>query len=341
MILVRHARNSRAILCVGALVILSTVLFTGPQMLRAGERVLADRIIALVNDQIVTEQQLEQALSSDRQYLSLLEQASGTERTDLLRKRKREVLDLLIDRLLVVSEGKRLGIVPNDEVIEKRVKSTMDRFGIETEEEFARVLEREGLTPYLLKALYADEYVEQSVIDARIRSRIDISEAEILAYAEENESLLATPEKASFAQLLFRVSDFNKEEDVSSARKAAQNAVDRLASGEPFDKVCESAEGAMRSCDGMGLLGKDEMFKAISDVVFALEIGQVSGIVESPMGFHIVRLLDKQGGDAEMTPELKMKIKETLFIGEFKKQYEAFLEGLRAKCYLKIMNNAS
>ena len=307
---------------------------------QTGERRLADRIVAIANDQVVTEQQLEQALSSDREYLTLVEQTPSSERTEKLRKRKRKMLDLLIDRRLMVSEGIRIGVAPDKSLIQKRIDRTMERFGIQTIEAFERVLAREGFTLALLKALYADEYVEQTVLDARVRATIDISEAQIIAYAGENESVLASPERVNFAQLLFRVADFGDEAGTAAAKAGAERALSRLQSGEPFDKVCESADNALKSCGGLGFLGRDEMFPSLSKVAFGLSIGRASGVIRSPMGFHIIRLLERQGGDAEMTPELKRKIKETLYMREFEKRYDAFIKELRARSYMKIMLNA-
>ncbi len=307
---------------------------------QTSKRRLVDRIVALANNQAVTENQLEQALSADREYITLLEQTPGNERTEKLRKRKREMLDLLIDRCLMVSEGKRIGVAPDESLIQKRIDRTMERFGIETVEAFEQVLAREGFTLPLLKALYIDEYIEQAVLDARVRATIDISEAQILAYAEENESVLASPERVNFAQMLFRVTDFDDEAGAVAAKAGAERMLERLQLGEPFDKVCESADNALKSCDGLGFLGKDEMFPSLSKVVFGLSIGQASGVIESPMGFHIIRLLERKGGDTEMTPELKRKIKETLYMREFEKRYDAFIKELRAKSYMKIMLNA-
>jgi len=307
---------------------------------QTSKRRLADRIVAIANDQVVTEHQLEQALSADREYLTLLEQTPRIERTEKLKKRKRGMLDLLIDRRLMVSEGMRIGVAPDESLIQKRIDRTMERFGIETVEAFEQVLAREGFTLALLKALYADEYVEQAVLDARVRATIDISEAQILAYAEENESDLASPERVNFAQMLFRVTDFDDEAGAAAAKARAERMLERLQLGEPFDKVCESADNALKSCDGLGFLGKDEMFPSLSKVALGLSIGQASGVIRSPMGFHIIRLLERQGGDAEMTPELKRKIKETLYMREFEKRYDAFIKELRARSYMKIMLNA-
>ncbi len=304
------------------------------------QRQLADRIVAIANDQVVTKHQLEQALSADRDYLSLMQQIPSSERAEKLKKRKREMLDLLIDRRLMVSEAKRIGLKPDEALIQKRIDRTMERFGIETTEEFDQVLAREGFTLPVLKALYVDEYMEQAVLDARVRAMIDVSDAQIVAYTEENKGLLASAEQVNFAQILFKVADPDDELSVAAAKSDAERVLERLQLGEPFDKVCQSADNALRGCDGLGFLSKDEMFPSLAEVAFQLETGDVSGIITSPMGFHIVRLLERRGGGFEISPELKRKIRETLYVRDFEKRYDALIKELRAKSYIKIMLNA-
>lgn len=304
------------------------------------QRQLADRIVAIANDQVVTKHQLEQALSADRDYLSLMQQIPSSERAEKLKKRKREMLDLLIDRRLMVSEAKRIGLKPDEALIQKRIDRTMERFGIETTEEFDQVLAREGFTLPVLRALYVDEYMEQAVLDARVRAMIDVSDAQIVAYTEDNKGLLASAEQVNFAQILFKVADPDDELSVAAAKSDAEQALERLQLGEPFDNVCQSADNAHRGCDGLGFLSKDEMFSSLAEVAFELETGDVSGIIKSPMGFHIVRLLERRGGGFEITPELKRKIRETLYVRDFEKRYDALIKELRAKSYIKIMLNA-
>jgi len=340
-VILTHATRSSRLLLFLLVFAMALSLSKGiPLAEQTSKRRLVDRIVALANDQAVTENQLKQALSTDREYLALIEQASGSERTEKLRKRKREMLDLLLDRCLMVSEGIRIGVAPDDSFIQKRIDRTMERFGIETVEALEEVLAREGFTLPLLKALYVDEYIEQAVLDARVRAMIEISEAQILAYAEENESDLASPELANFAQILLRVTDFDDEAGVVAAKARAEQILERVQSGEPFDKVCESANNALKSCEGMGFRGEDEMFPSLSKAILGLSIGQVSGVIKSPMGFHIIQLLERKGGDAEMTPELKRKIKEILYMRAYRKRYDIFVKELRAKSYMKIMLNA-
>lgn len=342
VIFVSKKANSRLLPLLSAVLVAALATFQGGLLAEqpAPQRQLVDAIVAIANDQVVTENQLNGALSADPAYLSLMKQDPSDERAEQIEKRKQDVLDLLIDRRLMVSEAIRIGVKPDEAIIQKRIDRTMTRFGIATSEQFEEALAREGFTLPLLKALYTDEYMEQAVIDSKVRSTIEVSDAQIVAYAEENRDVLSSPERVNFAQILFKVEDFGDDAITATAKARAEQVLKRLQSGEPFDKVCQSADDAARSCDGLGFLRKDEMFPSVSQVAFELGIGDVSGVIESPMGFHVIRLLEKQTPGFDMNPDLKQKIRETLYASEFEKRYGAFVKELRATSYIKIVLNA-
>ena len=341
VIFVSRANSPRRLSLLLAMLVAALAAFQGGLLAeQAQERQLVDGIVAIANDQVVTERQLNDALSADTAYLALMKQDPSDERAEQIEKRKQEALDLLIDRRLIVSEAIRIGVKPDEAMIQKRIDRAMGRFGITTPEQFEEALTREGFTLPLLKALYTDEYLEQVVVESKVRSTIEVSDAQIVAYAEENKGVLSSPERVNFAQILFKVEDFGDEAMTAAAKARAEQVLKRLQSGEPFDKVCESADDAVRSCDGLGFLRKDEMFSSVAQVAFELEIGAVSGAIESPMGFHVIKLLEKQATGFDMSPDLKQKIRETLYASEFEKRYAAFVKELRARSYIKIVLNA-
>jgi len=332
----------RSLFCLWILTALILAMTTGVvfgKELR--HRQLADRIVAIANNEVVTQYELGRALASDKKYQVLRSQPPSSRRAESLLQRERYMLNLLIDRRLLVSEAKRIGISPDEKLIQKRIEQTMKRVGAGSTEEFKQMLADEGLTVQSLKALFRDEYMEQAVLDGKVRSLINVSEEQVLAYADKNKDVIASPVEVNFAQMLFKVADFGDASQVAEAKSAAEHALKRLQMGDPFDKVCQSAKDAIRSCDGLGFLAKDEMFPSLSEVLFGMKVGDVSGIIKSPMGFHIVRLLGKHGGDAAMTPELKQQIRKKLYAQQFQDRYDAFIKELRAKSYIKVMLNAT
>jgi len=333
----------RSLVCLSVVLLAALVLAMlpgGAFAEESPERELADRIVAIANNEVVTQYELARALSSDDKYRSLKKQPRSSQRAESLMQREHEVLNLLLDRRLIVSEARRMGISPDEELIQKRIDHTMKRLGAGSTEEFERMLAEEGFTLPSLKALFEGEYMEQAILDGKVRSLIDISEEQIIAYTEKNKDIIASSERVNFAQILFKVADFEDVSQVAAAKSAAERALSRVQMGDPFDKVCQSAKDAVKSCEGLGFLGKDEMFPSLSRVLFGMKVGDVSGIIKSPMGFHIIRLLGRQGGDAAMTPQLKQQIREQLHAQQFESRYDAFIKELRAKNYVRVMLNA-
>lgn len=314
-------------------VLLSSI--SGGDSARARE--LVDRVVAVVNEQVVTEAELEQALSADRTYLALLEKEDGEDLRGEIRSRRLKVLNLLVERRLLVSEGRRLEIKPDMKMIEDRIQRTMQRLNLETAEEFDQVLRREGLTLDVLKGMYSDDFIEQVLLDGRVRSAISVSEAQIRSYYEKNITSFKSADRVNFAQILLKVEDFSDAAVVEAKQARADAILEQIRAGRPFKEVCEAEKDVLSSCEGLGFLGKDEMFDTLSKVAFELKIGDVSDVVRSPMGFHIIKVLDKQGGGADLGPEMRRNIKETLFAEQFDKLYCAYIKELRGKSHIKVM----
>lgn len=300
---------------------------------------LADRVVAIVNNEIVTDFEFRQALLADEKYQSLLASSASIERARALARRRRYVLEKLVQRRLLVSEAKRLGIVADQEAIERQIEKARKRAGASSEEDFKRLLRKEGLTLETFKALLAEEYLAQTVLDANVRSGIEVTDAQILRYYEAHKAQLRPAESASFAQILFRVKDFSDAEAVESARRRAQEALKSIRNGKSFEEVCVSIKNAVTSCSGLGFLRRGEMLPEVADAVFALQPGQVSGVVKSSMGFHIFKLLDKEGR-GHLGSRLKERIRQMLYAEEFEKRYDEFISRLKAKSYIKTMLNA-
>ncbi|MCD6326657.1 SurA N-terminal domain-containing protein [bacterium] len=331
-----NSRSSIAIL----VCIVSCLAFTLSASETSPERARPiGKIVAIVNGEIVTGYDLNQMLLSNKEYIALLN-GSAPDNEAALRKKKREVLEYLVDRLLLISEGKKMGIQPDKNYIDQQVEAAMQSVNVTTKAAFEEILLRQGLTLELVRKDYSAEYIRQAVIDREVRSRVNISEAQIIAYFEENNANLAPAERVNFAQVLFRVDDFLDKRMVKASRVKAKAFLLSIEGGQSFEDACEKAEGAAKSCDGLGFLKRDEMFPAMSDIVFGLKIGQVSDVIESPMGFHVIKLLNKQHDEAILTPELKKEIKSKLFFDEYMKRYDTFVQELKQRSYIKMVLDA-
>ncbi len=138
-----------------------------------------------------------------------------------------------------------------------------------------------------------------------IASKTDVPEAEVRSqYLQGQKTLYTVPEKRRASHILIKVASAATPEETRAAEEKAKKALARVRSGEDFAKVArEVSEDSTASAGGdLNYFTREQMVKEFSDAVWSLKVGQISDLVRSPFGYHIIRLTDIQPGH-EMTLE--------------------------------------
>jgi peptidyl-prolyl cis-trans isomerase C len=190
--------------------------------------------------------------------------------------------------------------------------------GYEKEADIAEQLE------FLKDSFLANVYVKREIID-----KIQISDDDIKAYYKAHEAELKTPEMVRARHILFRVSDNASEEEKQKILKKAEEILDKIKSGEDFAQLAsEFSDDTVTKTNGgdLGVFARGRMVKSFEDAAFALKQGEVSEIVETPFGYHIIKVDEKI--DASVTPydSVKESIKQRLIQERTQSEISAFTE---------------
>ena len=271
-------------------------LFSTPPA--SGQQVI-DRILAIVDEEIILLSDLNEALQQAAVQLELDPQ-SDREKIEQLRS---ELLDRMIDEKILLVKAKEDTIEVTDSEVEKtlenRIQQTIDQYG--SEEAFNKELKRYGLTLKDLKKRYREEIRNELLADRVMQfkiAEIDISRREVEEfYATYKDSLPEQQEAVRIAHLLLEVKpgDAVKQE----ALERIQNILEESQAGADFAKLAEQySEGPSAPLGGdLGFFGPGTMVPAFEQAAFALEVGNVSEVVETQFGYHIIKLEEKRGNE--------------------------------------------
>jgi peptidyl-prolyl cis-trans isomerase C len=190
--------------------------------------------------------------------------------------------------------------------------------GYEKDADIAEQLE------FFKDSFLANVYVKREIID-----KIQISNDDIKAYYKEHEDELKTPEMVQARHILFRVADNASEEEKQKIFKKAEEILDKIKSGEDFAQLAsEFSDDTVTKTNGgdLGVFARGRMVKSFEDAAFALKPGEVSGIVETPFGYHIIKVEEKI--DASVTPydSVKESIKQRLIQERTQSEISEFAE---------------
>lgn len=255
--------------------------------------IAVDRIIAVVNDEAITQHELRERISTiERQLRS---RGTPLPPRDVLEK---QLLERLIVDRVQMQFAKEVGLrVPDNELdIALRRIAENNRMPLAA---FRDALERDGIAWLRFREEIREEMTLARLREREVESRIVISDGEIdnyLAHPEQtNQSALVT-----LGHIIIRVPEQVDPARLSRLRARAEEALARIKGGADFGQVAASYSEAADAMAG-GMIEPrplDRLPTLYAEAVANLKPGEVSGILRSPAGFHIVKLVDRRGGDA-------------------------------------------
>jgi len=294
------------------------LLAGAPHMLAAK---IQDRILAIVNSDLIMWSEVERKLAPERERLA--QQYQGEELTRRLATAESMALTGMIERRLQLQEAKARGIDVTDQEIKQAIRQmTQQGEKIDAADPANTKNVREQLM--LLKAA-----------DLLVRSGVMVADSEAKRYYQEHKDRFALPEEYTLSQILLKPLSAD---DLTAVRQKAQEITDALKRGDSFeDLTLRYSDGPNASRAGrLGLVRQGELLPAIERSVAKLVPGGISEAIESPQGLHFVRLEDKKPKQYRPYEEVKQEINALVFREKSEDVFQAWLADLKNKAYIEI-----
>ena len=253
---------------------------------------LVDRIVAVVGSEVVTATELAERVEFAQRQL----QRQGTPSPDRAALQAQVLERLILDKAQLLS-AKEAGIRVDEVQLDRAIERIAENNNL-TLPNFRRALEKDGVQ----FARFREE-VRQQIVLTRLRERevddkIQVSESEIDLYLEQARTQPADLDASyNLAHVLVRIPEQASPERVDQARQRAEKARGEAVGGADFGKVAASYSDAPDALRGgvMGWRSADRLPEIFADALKTLQPGQVSGVLRSPAGFHVLKVLDKRG----------------------------------------------
>jgi peptidyl-prolyl cis-trans isomerase SurA len=265
----------------------------------AGERV--DGVAAVVDNDVVLQSEV------DEQLFLFLQQNGGRPDSAQVQQLRKDILDKLIDDRIIVGEAKRQNLTANEAEIEKNVADaladTKKRLG--SDEAFKAELQREGLTEEDLKKRYRDEVSKQLLANALLRrqlGKLEVTPAEAEKYFTENGSKFPRRPSAIKVQVI-QIPIEPDTLEKAAVRKRAVDALARVKKGEPFSRLAQALSedpGTAQSGGDLGWFKKGSLDSTFELAAFKVPVGQVSGVVSTPFGYHLIKVEEADPAKGEI-----------------------------------------
>ena len=249
----------------------------------------------------------------------------------------RQALDQLVMRELVTEEAQARRLAPDEKAVERDYQQARNQF--KTEQEWTRFLSSSGFDA----ASFRTELRTRNLVDKVVRQEVDklpgvVTDAEAKAFYDQNPTLFDAGERVHASHILLRVPEGAGPDAKKAARAKAEAALARVRKGEDFAavarEVSEDPGSAPRGGD-LGAFAKGQMVPPFEQAAFALPAGQVSGLVESPFGFHIIKVQERLPAGKVPFEPVKGQIKDHLAQTRRDKAVDDLVQGLKAKAKIE------
>ncbi|HCF96744.1 MAG TPA: hypothetical protein DEW46_16955 [Verrucomicrobia bacterium] len=215
------------------------------------------------------------------------------------------ILDQLIARELVYQEARKRGMEA-DAQIEQALNEAREKAG--GEEPFKAILAQRGVTEEMIWEVTRRQILTEQIIDQELASKVEITPEAVEAFYAENAEMFLMPERVHARHILIAIPEGSPETVRVEARQKIEELAARLTEGADFATLAsqESEDQASSGNGGdLGFFTRAQMPPAFADAAFDTEPGQVSGVVQTSFGFHLIRV-------EEHLPEQQVELNEEL-----------------------------
>lgn len=274
--------------------IIGAMLFVLLAPVAMGERQPLDRVIAVVDEGVVLQSELEARLEQIESRLRA--QGTNLPPEEVIRKR---VLDQLIQEEIQIQRARQMGMRIGDNELNQAMQRVASSNGFSSLDEFEEALASEGLSFQQAREQIRREMLVGRIQQQQVGQRIRITEREVENFMESSEARDRSGVEHLLGHILISVNNFNDEEEVEAARGKAEDLRKQLEEGADFRELAVAESDGRNALEGgeLGWRTEQELPSLAAGAIPDLEVGEASDVLRSGSGFHIVSPLDRRGDD--------------------------------------------
>ncbi len=298
---------------------------------------VVDRIVAVVNNDIVVLSELDELFKPYAMRIRSLGYTSEKEREMLFRVRE-DILNQLIDRKLTDQEIKRYKIA----VSEKEIDSTIERIkeaSLYTDEELREALAGEGLTMEEYRKNMKEQILRTKLVNFEIKSRIVITKEDIKFYYETHSDKYSGKKKYHLRNIIMRISPLAKEAEKLAVFKKMETILSELKKGESFETMAGIYSESSLSARGgdLGLFEFDELSPQLQEAVKGMNAGEFTSVLDTDQGYQIFFIQEIIKTKGKPLEEASSEIEEKLFNEINDKKFQSWIENLHKRSHIKVI----
>jgi peptidyl-prolyl cis-trans isomerase SurA len=293
--------------------------------------VMLDRVVAVVNKEVITWSELYKTMEYDAsdQVKALDEQA----RMKVFKDNEAVFLDRLIDMRLEVQEAARIGLEVSSDEVKEAIEDIKKKYSL-SDKALEESLKKDGLTFEEYKKRLSEQILVSQLINREIRSKIVLSDGDAKKYFDANRDKFSDGETFKLREILLKKPEHDA--DRKAVEERASLIMQRLKAGDDFSALAReySDDPSGKMGGDLGYIKESYMAKEFVEVLSRMKVGDFSNPFWTEKGLHIIKLDEKV--PPKSATEVMENVKKQLAEAEFTERYKSWIKGLREKAHIEI-----
>lgn len=248
---------------------------------------------------------------------------------------REDVLDNLITLELLYQESKKKGIEVDQAEVDEQFVTLKKRLG--SPEEMNKLLDKMHLSEADVKSQFRRTIAIQKFVEAELVRKVTVSDKEAKAFYDGNKASFQQPEQVKASHILIGIDGEGGEEKKAEARKEIEKIQQRLEKGEDFAALAKEFSRCPSAAVGgdLGYFSRGQMVGPFQDAAFALQPGEISDIVETRFGYHLIKMADKKPETTIPYQDVADEIEERLSKEKAQEAVRLYVADLKEKAKIE------
>jgi peptidyl-prolyl cis-trans isomerase SurA len=293
---------------------------------------VVEDVVVHVNDLIISRsdvERAEQALAEENQRANASPADAAERQKNLLRE--------MIDKQLLLSRGKELGVNADSEVI-RQLDEIRKSNHLATMEDLEAAARQQGVSFEDFKAGIRDNVITQMVVRDEVSRHLQMTQGQEQAYYEAHKQEFAQPEQIRLSEILIPTPADANDALVAQAKAKAEDVEGKLKAGDKFEDLAKAYSGGPLAAEGgdLGLYKRGALGQLLEDQTFGLKVGEWTAPIRTKQGFVILKVTEHRPAGVAPLKDVEPQVQEAMYSEAMQPALRTYLTKLREDAYIDI-----
>lgn len=298
---------------------------------------VVDRIVAVVNEDIILLSELESAYQPYVEKIRANGYSPEKEKQMLYRVRE-DLINRLVEEKLTRQEIETNNLSVSDDEVDRMIER-IKQANYYTDEEFRKALELGGLTLPAYRKQLKEEVLRNKLVNLEVKSKIVVTKADIEAYYDSHPELYGGKTQYSLRNIFLKFPTDSEKDPRSALMERFDQIISQLENGEAFEDLARKYSESPTASEGgdLGVFSLDTLSDQIRNHIKSLSAGEYTPVLENEQGGQIIYVEDIVDSGGKALEAVSAEIEQKLFKEIMDKKFSEWLENLRSRSHIKII----